>query len=232
MAGHQKPVIKLDQFEGPYDLLLELVHGEKLDVTSVSLSQVTDSFVAIVENGGVSAELLADFLVVASTLLLLKIRRALPSLSPEEEEEIHELTDRIRIYELYRQQAEWMREKWGRKLLPMGFWAPVGERANIPYPAVSAEELFAHFGGLLTHLPKPPTPTAHLTTRGRTLRETLALFEERLSAVQHFVFHEAVAKEVPQDVAVAFLAVLEMARQRLVTLRQSDHFESIRVERI
>src|SRR5690242_10489911 len=101
----EKAVIKVEQFEGPYDLLLELIQQQKLDISTISLQAITDSFLIYVKGGEIAPETQADFLVVAATLLLLKIKRALPTLEPAEEEEISQLTDRVRIYQLYRVQA-------------------------------------------------------------------------------------------------------------------------------
>src|SRR5690348_6439821 len=95
-----KPIVKLSQFEGPYDALLDLIQRQQLDVSEVSLAKVTDDFLALTRSGSIAPELLADFLAVAATLLLLKIRQAMPSLDAEETEEINQLTDRVRMYQL------------------------------------------------------------------------------------------------------------------------------------
>jgi segregation and condensation protein A len=219
----QKPIIKLEQFEGPYDLLLELVWQQKVDVTQISLSQVTDAFLQYVKSGNVEPDLMADFLVVAATLLLLKIRAALPTLTNDEEEEVVELTDRVRMYQLYREQAQIMKENWDRlPLLPANFWgAEVTQPKTTPpsMPVLSALELSELYEDVLQHLPKAPQPTAHLILRGRTLAESL-------------FFHEIVHEASPQDTAVSFLAALEMARQKQVQLHQAKHFDTITIERV
>src|SRR3989338_6833976 len=93
--------VKTAAFEGPLDLLLDLVSKRKLFVNDVSLSQVTDDFMHYIENHeefpiGESAE----FIVVASTLMLIKSRSLLPmiKLTDEEEESIHDLEDRLVFY--------------------------------------------------------------------------------------------------------------------------------------
>lgn len=232
--GRETLFLQLEQFEGPYDLLLELVWQEKLNVSELSLGQVTDSFLAYVKQGHIAPELLADFLVVVATLLLLKIRAALPNLQADEEEEVAELTDRIQIYQLYREQAEYFRERWGQTpLLPANFWAPVSRRAYTgEMPNLDGEDLAVLFSDLVGRLPKPAAPTAHLILRGRTLSESLQLLTERLSVAQKILFHEAMRGETPQNMAVSFLAALEMARQNQVALHQDAHFENITIERI
>lgn len=111
------PVVKLENFEGPFDLLLELVRAHKLDVSKISLRQVTDDFLRYIEEKALSPELLGDFLVAAATLLLLKVRRLLPRLFETEEEEVKDLTTRLTVYQIFRQQADWIRKRWDRQLL-------------------------------------------------------------------------------------------------------------------
>ena len=81
------PNIKLDNFEGPFDLLLELARANKVDLTKISLSKITDSFLQYINNHKLPDIIQADFAIVAATLLLLKLKLLLPSLTPEEEEE-------------------------------------------------------------------------------------------------------------------------------------------------
>src|SRR5918994_6542594 len=82
--------LRLDNFEGPFDLLLSLIAKHKLDITEVSLSQVTDEFIAFVKVGGKAWDLeqTTSFLLVASTLLDLKAARLLPQGDVEDEEDL------------------------------------------------------------------------------------------------------------------------------------------------
>src|ERR1041384_5079208 len=101
--------VKTSVFEGPLDLLLDLVTKRKLFVNDVSLAQVTDDFIKYLEEHeefpmGESAE----FILVASTLMLIKSRSLLPmiKLTEEEEESIHELEDRLTLYAKYKDLAQ------------------------------------------------------------------------------------------------------------------------------
>ena len=78
--------VRLKQYNGPFELLLALVDGEKLDITEVALSEVTEQFLKYLDTlEEHRAEELADFLVVAARLLLLKSRALLPHFFPEED---------------------------------------------------------------------------------------------------------------------------------------------------
>src|SRR3989338_9232980 len=98
--------IKVDQFEGPLDLLLQLIEEEKLEVTTVSLAQVTEQYITVLNQRAketVRPEELADFLVIAARLLLIKSRALLPFLHWGEEDEGEELTQQLKIYREYLQ---------------------------------------------------------------------------------------------------------------------------------
>src|SRR3990167_6957510 len=112
--------VKTAAFEGPLDLLLDLVTKRKLFVNDVSLSQVTDDFIHYLEEHeefpiGESAE----FIVVASTLLLIKSRSLLPmiKLTDEEEESIHDLEDRLVIYGRVKELTLGLRNIFGKQII-------------------------------------------------------------------------------------------------------------------
>ena len=112
--------VKTGVFVGPLDLLLELVTKRKLFVNDVSLSEVTDDFIAYLEKHdefpiGESAE----FIVVASTLMLIKSRSLLPmiKLTEEEEESIHDLENRLVIYAKVKELAQGVKSIFGKKII-------------------------------------------------------------------------------------------------------------------
>jgi segregation and condensation protein A len=228
------PQVKLENFEGPFDLLLELAQKRKLDLSEISLRTITDDFLGYIREHDIPAQVQGDFLVVASTLLLVKARQLVPSLTQEEEEEVAELTDRVRIYRLYRQQADAMQKVWGmHTLLPAHFWGE-GEKTapQAALPDMTADMLSRHMADITNRLPKPIRPRAHLTTRGRSLDECLALFSRRLHRVKKLVFQQAIRGTTKQEAAVSFLAVLEMARKQEVELQQEHSFSELIVKRL
>lgn len=227
---HVLPEVKIDQFEGPYDLLVELAKKQRVDISLISLQKLTEPFLLYMKEHNISPEIVASFIVVASTLLLLKARRILPNLSPEEEEEISNLEERLTIYEAYRQRAETLRLQWGIiRLLPARFFAE-GEKKTVQEPTslphISAEELAAVLQARIQAVPIPQ-PRAHLTIRGKTLSEILTLFHTRLQASRKLIFQEAIQGSSRQEQAVSFLAVLEMARNQEVVLEQSEAFGTL-----
>lgn len=226
------PGIKLENFEGPFDLLVELARARRLDLSAISLSTITDDFLGYLKEHDLTGGLKGDFLVTASTLLLIKVRQLLPNLTAEEEEEVEQLTDRLRIYQLYRQQAEQIRQNFQLKsLIPAGFWARETIREQTPahWPSIAAKDLADLLEQVIARLPKPIHPQAHLTVFGRSLQECITLFTGRMKKVQRLIFQEAVGGYSRQDTAVSFLAVLELAKRKHVDLDQVQPFDNITV---
>lgn len=224
------PNIKLENFEGPFDLLLELAQQRRLDVTSLSLRQITDDFLAYVKSGECTPELLGDFLVVAATLLLLKVRQLLPRLSAEEDQEVASLTQRLAAYQPFREVAEQLRTRWGKYVLMSGggkVVSPFAYTFELPEGALTGA-----LDELLVRLPKPIEVRAHLRPQGRSLAEWLALFTERLRQLEQLVFQKAVRGSSSQDVAISFLAVLELARKQEIILSQSALHEDLVVRKV
>ncbi len=229
------PDVKIDQFEGPYDLLVELAKKQKVDISAISLQKLAEPFLVYMKEHTVSPEVVASFIVVASTLLLVKARQILPNLAPEEEEEISDLEGRLVIYEQYRKAAERLGSLWGASpLLPARFFAE-GEKKVIQQfsslPNFSSQELADALQQNIQAIPTPQ-PKAHLTHRGRTLTEILTLFHTRLKASQKLIFQETIQGTSRQEQAVSFLAVLEMARNQEVVLEQSEAFGTLVLHKV
>ena len=109
--------ITTEEFSGPLDLLLQLVEKKNLEITEISLAQVTQDYVTYIGNQElVHPEELADFLVIASTLLLIKSKSLLPTLELEieEQEEILDLENHLQLYKIYKEQGIKMYESWNK----------------------------------------------------------------------------------------------------------------------
>lgn len=227
------PDVKIQQYEGPYDLLVELAQKRQLDISEISLQDLTEPFLKHMKEHKISPEIVASFIVVASTLLLLKARRILPQLEDTEQEEIEELTFRLQIYEKYRESTQVLAAMWNiSRLLPAHFFAE-GEQVSesTSMPQIAADMLAQALEQKIASIPRP-RPQAHLTHRGRSLKEILMLFTSRLQSAKRLIFQEHITGAPRQEQVVSFLAVLEMARKEEVTLTQTEPFGEIVLERI
>ncbi|MEK9147826.1 MAG: segregation/condensation protein A [Patescibacteria group bacterium] len=228
-------VVKQEKFEGPLDLLLELIQKQELSINEISLAKVTDEFISdfknFEEDGSSDQEVLAEFLVIAATLLLIKSRSLLPqyAVSPEEEASIQELEERLKEYQRLKEMA-----------LELGRMAQGG-------PHSFSREAHAGIPPMFRP-PKNATPSAlgrafEAVIRAIPRMEKLAKekikkiisLEEKIKELQYFLqkkveraFSELVAGAKEKiEVIVSFLAILELAKQKLVTLHQTKPFEEI-----
>ncbi len=230
------PDVNIEQFEGPYDLLVELAKKKKISLSEISLSELTSSFIAYIKSNNIPAEIIGSFLIVASTLLLVKIRQCLPKLEPEEDEEIADLQHRLALYELYRAASEQLAFRWDTvPLLPAHFFAEGTYKEpheNIGMPSITSNTLATAFTNLIGRIPPAPQATAHLTKRGTSLKDIFALFTNRLRTSKKLNFQETVQGSSRQDQAISFLAILEMAKKGHVQLEQQEAFGTLLIHKL
>jgi len=224
------PHVAVDDFEGPFDVLLELAQAHKVDISRVSLQQITDDFLNYVSEHTIPTQQQLDFLLVTTTLLLLKVQRALPQLTPEEDEEVTELTDRLRIYQLYREQAANLRQHWRQQPLLPG---PVRQlETDYEDITVEGQQLAELVRGLAATHKKKRRPTQHLRQNsGKSLAQCLKLLQQRLLEIDSVSFEELTAASDPQTKAVSLMAVLELARRGELVAEQDSSFTPIRITR-
>jgi len=148
--------VSIQNFFGPFDLLLQLVEKKNLAITELSLAQVTQEYVAFLnEQEEINSEDLADFLVIASTLLLIKSRSLLPSLvlAPEEEAEIMDLETRLKIYKLYKEAGSKIKEMFKKEIYVFNrpSWKNIEPKFSPP-PHYSLESLNMAFLRILKEI--------------------------------------------------------------------------------
>lgn len=231
--------VKQEKFEGPLELLLELIQSEKLSINEISLAKVTDGFIAHLKEfqstGEADQELLAEFLVVAAQLLLIKSRSLLPQfqVSPEEEESIAELEQRLAEYqklkalslELGRMATggvkSFSREAYAG--LPPVFYPP--KKFGVPILAQA-------FQAVIAALPKIEKLVEEKIKKIISLEEKIRELQSMLREKVERAFSEIVAGAKEKvEVIVSFLALLELAKQKLVSIEQKGLFGDIIIRR-
>ncbi|MBI4268344.1 segregation/condensation protein A [Candidatus Uhrbacteria bacterium] len=230
--------IKLEQFEGPLELLLRLIENEKLAITEISLATVTDEYLKKLEQMSFHRHVdeLADFLVIAAKLLLIKSRRLLPSISGEEEEEIAELERRLKIYKEFHEAATTLQKMWNahRVCFPRSARAVLPEEVRfLPPKRVDAAKLEAVFGALRLAL-QTVQPIHRLTFDSRiSIQDSIARIRSVLEKRMHCSFsHVLEEKSSRSEIIVSFLALLELVKQREAQVSQERLFEDIRINRV
>ncbi|MGH8889533.1 MAG: segregation and condensation protein A [Acidothermaceae bacterium] len=225
--------VHLEQFEGPFDLLLGLIAKHELDITLVALSKVTDEFIAYIREMGNAWDLgqASEFLVVAATLVDLKAARLLPTAEVEDEEDLAllEVRDllfaRLLQYRAYKQVAAILAERFateGRRF-PRSVGPEPRFAGLLPEVLIGlGPQQFAEIAArALT--PKPPAIVSvdHLHAPTVSVREQAGIVSERLRRSGTATFRSLVADcGATIEIVARFLALLELFREALVSFEQ------------
>lgn len=227
--------VKTAVFEGPLELLLELIEKRKLFISDVSLAEVADDYVTHVEH--MEEHPVADtaqFLLIASTLVLIKSKSLLPglTLTQDEEADIKELETRLAIYQVMRDAAKHVSDRYGLHVL---FPRSSGEDVVpvfAPPKHLSRHDMHEAMQNVLNALPKvEPVPQA-VVRKVVSLDEMIQNLAERIQKGIQVGFNEFsdIGKKERQHVIVSFLAMLELVKQGVLLVTQRGHFEDITME--
>lgn len=237
-----KFTVRLANFEGPFDLLLQLISQHRMDVTEVALHRVTDDFIAHIRALGTDWDLdeTTEFLVVAATLLDLKAARLLPSADVEDEEDLALLEARDLLfarllqYRAYKQVAALFAELEATAQRRYPRAVALEERFTKLLPEVLlgvTPERFAEIAAAVFRPKPPPTVSLdHLHVARVSVREHAALLRVRLAEAGVATFTELTSDcEHTLHVIARFLALLELYRQRTVAFDQEDPLGELHV---
>ena len=229
--------LDLDAFEGPFDLLLSLVLREELPLREVDLAEIVIAFIEhLSDKGELDLDACGEFLVLISALLELKAR----AMFPEEEAELAELEPEEAAEELARRLAEYRRAKEAAQFLrgrleerrDLYFRlgpAPLAPRPDRKLAPQSADKLAAALRVLSI---EPPAPSiAHMALRFPPVSLFLDRWRALLRRRTRFDFDQEVAGLSRVEIAVAFLALLELRKQNEIAIAQAAPFAPIRISR-
>lgn len=234
-AGSHTPVfhIKTDRFEGPLELLLELVEKRKLLINDISLAEVTDEYmrtVAAMQERSLPHT--AQFVALAATLLLIKSKSLLPvlELTEEEHERIEDLETMLAHYQVYRDAGVTIAQQFGV--------APLYERTFIPGEPLFAPDQFCTVSTLheslrelLVELPQPKIVPKVQLKPTITIEEMIDRLQARIKKQFRTMFSELHQNDLERkSIVVAFLAVLELCKQGTVVAQQERHFSDFTIE--
>ena len=225
--------VRLTNFEGPFDLLLQLIGKHKLDVTEIALSTVTDEFMAHLRALGDELDLdqASEFLVVAATLLDLKAARLLPAAEIDDEDDLELLEARDLLfarllqYKAYKRAAAFLRHRDDEAALRFPRQVALEPRFADLVPEVLLDVTPAQFAALAARALAPKVPeqvsVAHLHAPAVSVAEQLLLVRNRLVRVGTTSFRALTADcGHTLEVVARFLALLELYRQQRVVFEQ------------
>jgi len=235
MRDHYR--VELPVYQGPLDLLLSLIEREELDITRVSLAQVTDQYLAYLDAmEQVSPEGLADFLVVAAKLILIKSQALLPrpqAVAAESDVDAgDDLVEQLRLYKQFKAAASRLRQREEDGLRTFVRLAPPPRvEPRLDLAGVDLTDLLGAVREALQIAAPPPSVDQVVSQRKVTMRGQMDLIRSRLRTQGRLLFHEMLARSTDRvEIAVTFLAILELVKQFEITVRQQSLFGPIIIE--
>jgi segregation and condensation protein A len=223
---------RIEHFEGPLDLLLQLVEQEELDISTVALAHVAEQFLAHIQaSQTIVPEELADFLVVAARLMYLKSKLLLPSLIDQELEEGPDLETQLREYQRFVAASKEINELWNGNSRSFPRAERPMKQATVgfsPPMSLTLEEMGAIMRRVIARIePIIRLPKASIE-RAVSIQDKIQDLFHRIRTHAKTSFHTFL-KDAPSrgDAIVSFLALLELVKQRFVLVDQKDLFHDI-----
>ena len=229
------PDFKLEQFEGPLDFLLQLLEEEKLNISDIALSQVTEQFFSYLDKlEDNRSEELADFLVVAARLIYNKSHHLLNYLYPEEEDAGPSLADQLKMYKRYIEAGKEINRLWSAGGIAYGRVEPPVKIKEFVLPInAQANNLRAAMVNLLARLkPLTPLPQASID-HTVTVKQKIDSIRKLLKNAKQLSFRDLVGSANNKTELIAsFLALLELVKDRFIFIKQESAFDEMVVKRL
>lgn len=251
--------LRLDRFQGPLDKLLELIEARQLEITEINLAAVTDDFLRYLrllndaeqtQNGGKNnfgadshsarehLRVVADFIAVASRLILIKSKSLVPdiALSEDEEAEIKELEARLKLYRALKPVMKLLAKRWqsgnsefSRPYFLQTFSMSAGAKLFYPASNISQDTLVASIGKIVEGFRQFASEEETLNEKIISIEEKAKEIIERMRQWGEVSFARLSGTRSRAEVIASFLALLHMAHEQLVLLEQAVHFSDITI---
>ncbi|MCX6736011.1 MAG: segregation/condensation protein A [Candidatus Parcubacteria bacterium] len=227
--------VKTPVFEGPLELLLSLIEKRKLFINDISLSKIADDYISAVQSlPDIPLKDVANFVFVASTLVLIKSKSLLPTLdlSGEEEGDIERLKERLRVYQKMKELSVFVKENFGKKIL----YARETPKNRIvtfsPSEDTTLQDIFASVAGILSRLPAMDVSPKGVIKKMVTLEDAIGRLVRRIDSHLRMSFkkYSGIGKEEKNMVIVSFLAVLELIKRGAIVAEQRENFADFDIE--
>ena|SRR3989344_2289171 len=241
--------VKTQIFEGPLDTLLTLIEKRKLFINDISLAQVADDYITYVKDldsalnasEGASGDQkhrnvsdLAHFILIASTLVLIKSKSLLPTLSLTEEEQgsIDDLQKRLAEYQKYKELSKHLRVRFGKNIEYIRL--PSKEKVIVftPDKNTTVSKIFEIIKSVIRQIPKKEFMPKAIVEKVISLEEMIESLTERIRKSMRMSFKDfsGHGKAEKLNVIVSFLAVLELVKQGIIRVTQDKEFRDIHME--
>ncbi|MBZ4202657.1 MAG: segregation/condensation protein A [Methylovulum sp.] len=223
-------------FEGPLDLLLYLIKRQNFDIVHIPIAEITLQYIHYIELMGLlNIELAAEYLVMAALLAEIKSRMLLPrqpTLEEEDDDPRATLIKRLQEYERIREATELMDNlpRMERDVLsPSVDFSLMAVQPVLP--EVDLQDLLLAFQDVLKRVDQ--LSHHHITKEALSVRERMATILAKLKGEDSLFFSQLfIRKEGRQGVVVTFLAILELSKERLISITQPEPFAALSVQLI
>ncbi len=227
--------VKTHIFEGPLDTLLSLIEKRKLFINDISLAQVADDYIAYIkslENFPIADS--AHFILIASTLVLIKSKSLLPTLSLTEDEQhsIEDLEARLREYKKYKELSRHLKDRFGINVEYLR--QPSKEKMVVftPDKNTSVGRIEETIQTIIMAMPKVERVPKAVVQKVISLEEMIESLTERIKTSMKMSFKDfaGIGKKEKVNIIVSFLAMLELVKQGIIQVRQDRDFHDIEIE--
>lgn len=234
--------VKTEVFDGPFDILLNLIEKRKLFINDIALSQVADDFISYIKNQQqFPLRESAHFIYVASTLILIKSRSLLPSLSltEEEEEGIEDLEKRLSIYKKVKEEVINLQKEWGNHKLFFGSGESFSYSVSFtPDESITKQNLALCAYDIIDRLPTdsliPQVKVSDVvkleTVINSLIRRVNTEINLSFNSFSGLKKNSPINKKERYKIIVSFIAVLELIKQGLLTAHQNREEDDIYIE--
>jgi len=243
MSNEQDFKIKTEVFEGPLDLLLSLIEKRKLLINDISLAEVTDEFIIHVkELEHLPLNKTTNFILIASTLLLIKSKSLLPTidLSSEEQESMEDLEIRLKLYKRFKELSVHVENKFGKEILFPRLEKKIVVETFAPSKQINLQNLYASAISAIKALPKKEIVPKAVLKKVISLEEMITKLTKRIQSGINMKFSEfastnkdpklSVGREERVNIIVGFLAMLELVKEGILKANQENHYSEIDME--
>lgn len=239
--------VKQGTFEGPLELLLSLIEQRKLFVNEISLAEVTNDYIAHIKalEDMPTDKHIADvsyFILIAATLILIKSKSLLPSLSltDDETEKITDLETRLKLYAIIKNASVDIGNNFGTKIIFMPTERVWSEPLFSPDSQISISSMFSCIDEVIAHVPKPKEKLPEIEVRKIiNIDEVINSLTDRIQSAINLSFrdfsqsHGAQSEEEAKvHVIISFLAMLELVREGIIEVMQNSSFGDIEISPI
>jgi segregation and condensation protein A len=227
--------LELEQFQGPLDLLLSLIEQKEMDISQVAIADVTDGYLSYLDKAkDISATELADFLVVATKLLVIKSKTLIPQLADDEDDSAEQLEAQLKMYKDYLDASVYIEKLLSKDsiLFSRDKIAYQFEPTFSPPKELKASDLEEIYNEILKRIDYVVNLPQRVMKKTITLKEKVTGIREAIKKVKKMNFRDVLSGASDRtEVVVSFMALLELIKSGEIAVNQKGVFDDIYVEK-